>query len=243
VEELLALDAAGAGVEIGPGGRMRPPSDPVSSSAEDSPPPLLHADRRRDARMVDALLHAVDAPVDTGGVDTSGMDRHTMIVQVGAADLPPDEDDDQVDRPVAVVDHTGRRRTLSARVLRRLGCTAAIVPVVTDGDRPLDAGRRQRLATVHQRPPTGGAPTTSTSTPRSSSSTKNCAAPSTPTTPTETSLPDQDHRPSDRPAPKTRRTRLPPKTPSPSTPAPSAEDGGGSVGCMCWGLEPVPAPR
>jgi hypothetical protein len=115
------------------------------SSAEDG-------DRRarpRQARLVDALLHLVAAARD-GDVDTSGLDRHTVVLHADAHDLA-DAAADDADRDLAVWDAAGRVRTMSARVLRRLACQAGIRLVAEGPDGPLDAGRRRREPSVAQR--------------------------------------------------------------------------------------------
>jgi hypothetical protein len=147
---LLALDAAGAGTEIplgpdvrwkgGAGGRGG--ADP----ADQELPPLLTEQRTRGARRADALVDACVAAAAGGGTDTSGLDRHTLVLHADVADLQqPQTHTVPVDTP------NGRTRSMSPRVLRRLACEAGVVLVPTDGRTPIDVGRRQQRPTTAQR--------------------------------------------------------------------------------------------
>jgi hypothetical protein len=115
------------------------------SSAEDGD----RRERPRQARLVDALLNLV-AAARHGDVDTSGLDRHTLVLHTDAHDLI-DATADAADRDLAVWDTGGRVRTMSARVLRRLACQAGIRLVAEGPEGPLDAGRRRREPSVAQR--------------------------------------------------------------------------------------------
>jgi hypothetical protein len=117
----------------------------AGSSAEDGD----RRERPRQARLVDALLHLVAAGRH-GDVDTSGLDRHTLVLHADAHDLA-DATADAADRDLAVWDAAGRVRTMSARVLRRLACQAGVRLVAEGPEGPLDAGRRRREPSVAQR--------------------------------------------------------------------------------------------
>jgi hypothetical protein len=111
-----------------------------SASAEAAAASLEAPGRHYGARVADAVLHALTAAVVAGPVDTSGEDRHTLVVHVSDHDLDGEEA-----LPVAVETSTGRVPSMSRRVLRRLACEAGIVFVATDaGGTPVDVGRRAR---------------------------------------------------------------------------------------------------
>jgi hypothetical protein len=78
--------------------------------------------------------------------DTSGLDRHTLVLHTPADALTepgPGHD------PVPARDTAGRIRHLDRRVLRRLACQAGIVLHTNDTDgHPLDVGRRRRQPTT-----------------------------------------------------------------------------------------------
>jgi hypothetical protein len=97
--------------------------------------------------MADAVANAVAAAVAEGPADTSGADRHTLVIHVDGEHASSDRES------VPVRESTGRIRSLSPRVLRRLACEAGIVLVSTDGDgSPVDVGRRdRRLSTALRR--------------------------------------------------------------------------------------------
>lgn len=102
--------------------------------------------RPRTARKADALVHAVAAASAQGGVDTSGLDRHTLVL---SGDVSALADDDASTAVVTAPD--GTVPAMSRRALRRLACGAGLVLVAQDGRRPLDVGRRRRAPTVAQR--------------------------------------------------------------------------------------------
>jgi hypothetical protein len=108
--------------------------------------------RPRGARRADAVLHALQAAVAAGGSDTTGADRHTLVIHADADDLA-DTSAGAQDETVAVDTARGHLPALSRRVLRRLACDAAIVPVALDGGgTPMDVGRRdRRLSTALRR--------------------------------------------------------------------------------------------
>lgn len=121
------------------------------SSAEDGDGPLWHHQRTAGARLADAIMHALTTAVDAGGVDTTGLDRHTLILQTAATALAHGETNEP-DLQVPVTDPRGQVRTMSARVLRRIACEASRVMAVTRGDgTPLDLARRSRDPSVGQR--------------------------------------------------------------------------------------------
>jgi hypothetical protein len=160
VEEILALDEdvrALADVLVADrlGGdtedHITAPHDPAghdgddagrASDLEDGAPPR----RGTAADRVEALGHAVAAAraADTP-VDTSGLDRHTMVLQVEARDVAVEPPLTRRPDPVAVRDPLGRLRSMDRRVLRRLACGAGIIAARVDaGGSPLDVGRRRR---------------------------------------------------------------------------------------------------
>jgi hypothetical protein len=100
---------------------------------------------------VEALVHAVAAvaAADTPP-DTSGLDRHTLVVTVRAEDLvAASSPADQPAEAIVVHDDHRRIRHMDPRALRRLACDAGIVVVATDTDgSPLDVGRRRRRTTA-----------------------------------------------------------------------------------------------
>jgi hypothetical protein len=127
--------------------------------------------RSSGEELITELLHTVVAADPDTVVDTSGLDRHTLVLYAHAADLtdptadltdpsadltdPSAADDDPrpagpppASRPgatVAVQDPHGRIRAMDRQVLRRLACDAGIVLAATDAHgTPLDLGRRRR---------------------------------------------------------------------------------------------------
>jgi hypothetical protein len=135
--------AAGASAEAatGPaGGSSVPGCDGRSASAEadDEPPQVLY--RATEAELVQELLHTVLAVAADEPADTSGLDRHTLVIQTPHTALAED-----AEGLVPVRDASGRIRTMNPRVLRKLACEAGIVLAATDGDgTPIDLGRRTR---------------------------------------------------------------------------------------------------
>jgi hypothetical protein len=99
----------------------------------------------RPQRLAETAVAVILAAKDQTPPDTSGLDRHTLTVELDADDLT--REDGQV--PVRVAGH--RLAAMSARVLRRLACTAGIVPIATRDGSPLDVGRRQREPNAQQR--------------------------------------------------------------------------------------------
>jgi hypothetical protein len=127
-----AADAAAADEPDGPGDAAAAPRlEPVG------------------ARRADAFLEAV-AALDAGlPEDSSGQDRHLVVLHTTVDTLT--EPDDGQDRLVTVADDHGRTPTLSARVLRRMTCTRARV-VAHDADGEAASVRDERRdATPAQR--------------------------------------------------------------------------------------------
>jgi len=147
IEGLLALDAADAGTVVRPPGT----SAATGSATDDGPVPLLPRQRTRSARRVDALVHACSAAIAAAGPDTSGMDRHTLVVRADLADLQGPEPGTSLEGRVAVDIASGRIRVMDPAVLRRLACEAGVVLVATDSGLPIDVGRAQRRPTAAQR--------------------------------------------------------------------------------------------
>ena len=135
------------------------PDSPSGDSAESADPgcgvpggsAASPGQRPRGARRADAVLHALQAAVAAGGSDTSGADRHTLVVHVDAEHLAAADDADE--DTVAVDTARGHLPALSKRVLRRMACDAGLVLVATDDDgTPMDVGRRdRRLSTALRR--------------------------------------------------------------------------------------------
>jgi hypothetical protein len=122
------------------GGSAAPGCDGRSASAEadDEPPQVLY--RATEAELVQELLHTVLAAADDEPTDTSGLDRHTLVIQAPSAALAED-----AEGLVPVHDASGRIRTMNPRVLRKLACEAGIVLAATDEHgAPIDLGRRSR---------------------------------------------------------------------------------------------------
>jgi hypothetical protein len=110
----------------------------ASAGAPDADQEVLH--RSRSDELTEELLRTVLAADPEDVVDTSGLDRHTLVLQTPVTSLSEDGDG-----PVSVRDGRGRIRSMDRRVLRRLACEAGIVVAVTDQDgTPLDLGRRAR---------------------------------------------------------------------------------------------------
>lgn len=115
---------------------------------DDVPDEDVPTGRVTAADRVEVLGHVVAAAVASDvPVDTSGLDRTTLVVQVDGADLAVDPAPGPDIVPVR--DSSGRIRAMDRRVLRRLACDAGIVPAVLDRDgSPLDLGRRSRNTTA-----------------------------------------------------------------------------------------------
>jgi hypothetical protein len=100
-------------------------------------------------RQGELLLNLLVAARDTTPADTSGADRHTLVVQVDADQLAADP---ARRVPIEVAGHRRARPTMSAAVLRRLACDAGVVLVPTSSGRtPIDVGRRRRRPTASLR--------------------------------------------------------------------------------------------
>jgi hypothetical protein len=102
-------------------------------------------DVSRAQRLAEVAVAVILTARDQTPPDTSGLDRHTLVVEADSDGLS--RTDGQV--PVGV---PGRRvPAMSARVLRRLACQAGVVIVASGGGRPLDVGRRHRQPNARQR--------------------------------------------------------------------------------------------
>jgi hypothetical protein len=92
------------------------------------------------AAMVRELIDLVANSDPEQLTDTSGLDRHTLVLHAPLAELQGDTSE-----VVAVEDRHGRVRAMDRRVLRRLACEAGIVLAgVADEGTPMDMGRRDR---------------------------------------------------------------------------------------------------
>jgi hypothetical protein len=127
--------------------------DGAPAEADDEPPEALH--RSTPAELVEELLALVVTADPASLVDTSGLDRHTLVLQATAAELGETAGPDatsagtatvaEPQRRVAARDDRGRIHTMHAGTLRRLACEAGIVLAVSGDDgTPLDLGRRRR---------------------------------------------------------------------------------------------------
>jgi hypothetical protein len=131
------VDELGLGDEAHPGGDRELRDEP----APDASLPRVG----RSQLMAEVAAAVILAAKDRTPPDTSGLDRHTLVVEVAGDDLA--REDGQV--PVRVPGE--RVPAMSARVLRRLACSAGIVTVATRHGRPIDVGRRQREPNAQQR--------------------------------------------------------------------------------------------
>jgi hypothetical protein len=158
LERLTDAEEALLAAETDPSGGEAPgsgyPMDGLSDEVHPAGDPELRAEPAPGAAVPRAgrsqLMAEVAAAVILGAKDrtppdTSGLDRHTLVVEVAGDDLA--REDGQV--PVRVPGE--RVPAMSARVLRRLACGAGIVPVTMRDGRPLDVGRRQREPNAQQR--------------------------------------------------------------------------------------------
>lgn len=103
----------------------------------------------RAVDRIEALCHAVTAATaaDTPA-DTSGLDTHTLVLQV-EADAVGSGASSQVPADVVPVRDLHRRITaMDRRVLRRLACDAGVVLAVTHDGTVMDIGRRRRALTA-----------------------------------------------------------------------------------------------
>jgi hypothetical protein len=147
LDGLLRLDAADAGALLSFGGA----TSQAAPEIDHGPVPLLPRQRTRSARRVDAFVDACAAAAAGTGADTSGMDRHTLVLRAELADLQAPGPDEPSGRRVTVESPTGRLRTMDRTVLRRLACDANLVLLATDGRLPIDLGRQQRRPSAAQR--------------------------------------------------------------------------------------------
>lgn len=140
-------DVRGAGEDADPswlaGGGL--PDGAVLDAGETSG--AQRSRRDFDAHVVEVLLAVLGQAVADGPPDTTGQDRHTLVVHVDAEHLADEHGRVAgADLPVPV----GRARVpaMRVRVLRRLACEAGLVLIATRNGSPMDVGRRQRRLTV-----------------------------------------------------------------------------------------------
>jgi hypothetical protein len=99
----------------------------------------------RAQRIAEVAAAVILAAREQTPPDTSGLDRHTLVIEADAEDVA--REDGQV--PVRV---PGQRvAAMSARAVRRLACEAGVVRVTSRRGRPLDVGRRHREPNAQQR--------------------------------------------------------------------------------------------
>jgi hypothetical protein len=113
-------------------------ADPVRAvAAPQEPAEVVY--RATPADLVQELLHTVLEADLERAADTSGLDRHTLVVQLPGSALTAEG------AAVPVRDAGGRMRAMDPRVLRRLACEAGVVVATTDDHgTPMDLGRRSR---------------------------------------------------------------------------------------------------
>jgi hypothetical protein len=134
-------DGAPAGADVPDGAPMGadvPDGAPAGADVPGHEGEVMH--RSSGEQLTRQLLDTVLTVAADTVVDTSGLDRHTLVLYTDAASLAA------TDTPaVAVTDAHRRVRSMDPRVLRRLACEAGIVLAALAGDgTPLDLGRRQR---------------------------------------------------------------------------------------------------
>lgn len=148
VAEAASAEAAGGDTEPAlplPEDTEPTPPQPDREAVEDGPIDYVAVRRRRGERMVDALLDALALASEDDAGDTTGADRHTLVLQAPADALAGGDDP----RPIVPVEGPRRRLpSMSPATLRRLACDAGIVLVATDErGTPIDVGRRHRRLT------------------------------------------------------------------------------------------------
>jgi hypothetical protein len=142
-EAVGAPDGTPAAAEVGSAaeaeeGTAADVDDAASAEAADGPAEVLHLSTGEE--LAQELLGIVLTSDPAGIIDTSGLDRHTLVLQTPITALEGDGEG-----PVPVRDAAGRIRSMSRRTLRRLACEAGIVLAMTDRDgAPIDLGRRTR---------------------------------------------------------------------------------------------------
>lgn len=112
--------------------------------------------RPRGSQLADALVHTLVAAAGAAPPDTSGADRHTLVLTAALSDLAEPTDtgphrrgDARRAAQIPVQDRDGRVVSMDRRVLRRLACEAGIVvAALGDDGSPLDLGRRDRRLSV-----------------------------------------------------------------------------------------------
>jgi hypothetical protein len=124
---------------------VRTDDDAEAEDGDDAP--VLH--RSSGEELITELVHTVLATDPDELADTSGLDRHTLVLHAHADDLATPSTPATQRTVVPVQDTHGRMRAMDRSVLRRLACEAGIVLAATDGHgTPFDLGRRRRRLTA-----------------------------------------------------------------------------------------------
>lgn len=112
------------------------PTAPTDASAEapTSPEQVVEPILPGAAYTILAFMDACETLAAKGPTDTSGRDRHTLVLHADADDLV-EPTDDQPLRVAVRVGESGRRAAMDPRVLRRLACEARYA-VVGHGEQP-----------------------------------------------------------------------------------------------------------
>ncbi|MFA9433022.1 HNH endonuclease [Egicoccus sp. AB-alg2] len=132
-----------ASAETDGGGSASAEADHHGSACAETDEPADRLPWPTGPQLARTLADAVIAGTANGPPDTTGLDRHTLVLHTPADALAPPSE--PAPTPVPVRDPDGRLRTLDRRVLRRLACEAGIVLAITGPDhQPLDLGRRRR---------------------------------------------------------------------------------------------------
>jgi len=119
-------------------------NEPGSASAEADDEEVERTPVLGGGELGAALAQAILAGTADNPPDTSGLDRHTLVLHT-PADALAAASAEASGQPVPVRDASGRIRSMDRRVLRRLACEAGIVVATLGGDgNPLDVGRRKR---------------------------------------------------------------------------------------------------
>ena len=105
---------------------------------------VIDARPGRPAELVQELVDLVAQTDPDARTDTSGLDRHTLVLHAPLEALHGNEPG-----LVPVEDTHGRVRGMDRRDLRCLGCEAGIILAAVDGDgTPMDIGQRDRKLTA-----------------------------------------------------------------------------------------------
>jgi hypothetical protein len=135
------VEAASEAATASPIGREGASAEAPGSEVEHAP---VFLGRGRPADLVRELVDVVALADPTSLTDTSGLDRHTLVLHASLADVQ-----DRTPGRVAVEEAHGRVRGLDRDVLRQLACEAGIILAAVDGDgTPMDVGRRNRQLTA-----------------------------------------------------------------------------------------------